>query len=49
MLLMASWGKGGFIMIDQVDTENTDMGTYLGRIGSSLTKEGHSLQALARM
>ena len=36
-------------MIDQVDTENTDMGTYLGRIGSSLTKEGHSLQALARM
>ncbi len=36
-------------MIDQVDTENTDMGTYLGRIGSRLAKEGNSLQALARM
>ncbi len=23
-------------MIDQVDTENTDMGTYLGRIGARL-------------
>ena len=36
-------------MIDHVDTENTDMGTYLGRIGARLAKEGHSLQALARM
>ena len=29
--------------------EITDMGTYLGRIGSRLSKEGQSLQALARM
>ncbi len=36
-------------MIDHVDTEITDMGTYLGRIGSRLDKEGNALQALARM
>ncbi len=36
-------------MTDQVDTEITDVGTYLGRIGSRLDKEGNALQALARM
>ena len=36
-------------MTDHVDTEITDVGTYLGRIGSRLDKEGNALQALARM
>ena len=34
-------------MIDQVDTDITDLGTYLGKIARRLIKEGDSLQALA--